>query len=1001
MILCLLLGLIAATQAPAAPDRRDECQYLAGRFEWDGFSSDTTARDGSFDGVGNAFAANALPAGDRLVVRSSRFGTVEFLRPPTDGLKPNMVPCKGQVIAIRTKRIFNVLFALGSAHHGIHSGWIEFRFEDGTTGLGPFGFTDWAWEPALGEEVAFLLPPSGDVRPRSGTGMRLWLQRTPIPSEKRIVAIRLPFLPNAKIVALTLGWRDGVRPIEPPKPTMPDPGPVAIFSEPGFPYFFVRADLTPSRIRAALANAGIGAALLGIDHLKDPTIFRVDAYPVLVNPYGNTFPADAEENLRAFRKAGGSMVHLAVPFTHPVVRTAYGSFWDRDHTGDLLGHTGDRALGAGGFVDAAWRELAAEPALAAWGLGDVEWDRFLPRGADLDPHIGYAVPQALDRQSLDPGDEVTPLLSLAAFDRGPYAAIIRHRSCAFAGAIDVWAGAICLGLQPLDVPVAAATEFIVRGAARILHEKGVIDVAKWEAIARPVAEALRRPEAIEPVLPDPSWSWRLPEAAPVGKQVLRVDVRDLPAAERILAASAQGLINRTGGPLSVFLVDGDAAEKRLEGYRSRGFVEETRPGGLDQVFDRLGHRRAVVVDPDVRGSLNVATMIAAAEGLLIGYPALVEPNGLEIAEDLRGRFVSGVEGYEWARENLLPRLSPRLLAMVEPDPKAYAIRDYLIAQKVFTFWISSDAEQSQPGASKHREAAFASKFLARTPVCIPVIGPLLDPNGAQLLSRFGKYLLDLASLRNLSFTSGLRVKIEAAPRAEIHPPPLAFDKVYVACVAREQGQVQTIHSGTLPEWPPGVSPAAGRLLDACAVDLLPVEAARILGSLGPRECLGSPGLGVAMPEVYGSAFGDRTGEVRTNYRQQTDRSMKDLGQRFLVLKYYQWRTPKEGEIADCARIVRAAEIILPSLRRDSGLTPASACYLQEATPVVHALVNSFTELSPDRFGEGPYAAGRPAFAWVPVPLLASQFLSQPVFSDVVLVNPLELAALYKQYAAER
>ncbi|MGQ9589427.1 MAG: hypothetical protein ACUVYA_03935 [Planctomycetota bacterium] len=476
MVPFLIFAILAAASAEP-PERRDEPQVLAARFEWDGFSTSRESGDGDFDGLGNAFVASGLPRGRTLAVRSERFGSVEFRRPPLEAFEANMVPCRGQVIPVRTKRIFNVLFALGSAHHGIQSGWIEFRFEDGTVGYGPFGFTDWAWDPALGEEEAFALQVSGPLNLPPERRFRLWLQRTPIPQEKRLVEIRLPEIPNAKVVGLTLAFREGVRPIEPPKLPEPGPGPVAIFGEPGFPYYNARSGLTPERIRAALAAAGIGAALLGIDHLKDPEVFRAEAYPVLVNPYGNTFPADAEENLRTFRKAGGSLVHLGVPCTHPVVRTAYGGFFDPGHTEDLLRHEGERALGAGGFLDGPWKHLRPEAALEPWNFGGVAWDRFLPRGSDIDPHFGYRAPQTLDPASLDPGDEVVPLLSLAGFERGPAAAIVRHRSCAFDGAIDVWAGPICLGHEPAEAPAALAAEFLARGAAWILREKKLIGEA--------------------------------------------------------------------------------------------------------------------------------------------------------------------------------------------------------------------------------------------------------------------------------------------------------------------------------------------------------------------------------------------------------------------------------------------------------------------------------------------------------------------------------------------
>lgn len=992
MVQVLIFAAFAASPAET-PERRDEPQVLAARFERDGFSTSRESADGDFDGLGNAFVASGLPPGRTLAVRSDRFGAVEFRRPPLEALEPNMVPCRGQEISIRTKRIFNVLFSLGAAHHGIQSGWIEFRFEDGTVGYGPFGFTDWAWDPALGEEEAFALQVSGPLNLPPERRFRLWLQRTPIPAEKRLVALRLPEIPNAKVVGLTLGYRDGVRPAEPTKPPKADPGPVAIFSEPGFPYYNARAGLTPERIRTALAAAGIGSALLGIDHLRDPEVFRAEAYPVLVNPYGNAFPADAEENLRAYRRSGGSFVHLGVPCTHPVVRTAYGSFFDPGHTEDLLRHEGDRALGAGGFLNGPWKDFRPEPALEPWNFGGVAWDRFLPRGSDIDPHFGYRAPQTLDPASLDPGDEVVPLLSLAGFDRGPAAAIVRHRSCAFAGAIDVWAGPICLGGEPAEAPVALAAEFLARGAAWILREKKLLGEAAWEAIARPVPEALRAPEKLQPVRADGERTWRLPEVRPAGKRVLRVDVRALSASERILAASAQGLVNRSGGEESVYLADGEAGEARLEAYREAGAIEGVRAAGLAEVLERVGHRRAVVVDPDVRGSLNVATMLAAAEGLLVAHPWNLEPHRLEAAEDLRGRFASAAEGYAWAEEKLLPRLSSGILAMVEPAPSTYAIRDYLIAARVFTFWVSSEAESAVRGASAHRESAFASRLLARTPVLAPVLAPPLPSSGSavrELLARFGKTPVPVARLGNLSLSSGLRHALALPARSEAPPPRFERGKVYVACVAPWEPEAALGGAG------PGPVPA-GRLLPPYAADLLPVEAARTVAALGPRGSLGTDGLGDVDWEGFGGAFGEKAAELRREYLAILDRGMKDLGHRFLVLP--RWRARKEASIAQCARVVRAAEIILPGFQAASILPPETACYALGGKPVVHTSLRDFGELASSEFGGTPYAAARPAFAWVLLPSGRSS-LPADLAKDVVLVDPVELAALLREHAAE-
>ena len=124
---------------------------------------------------------------------------------------------------------------------------------------------------------------------------------------------------------------------------------VAVFAQPGFPYFNVPAQVSPESIADALRKAGVRADLLDADALADPARCSAQAYAAIVLPYGNTYPQAAFANLKAFHQAGGGLVLSGIPFTHPVRRGPDGAWTD-------LGNDSDRALfgtdgiGVGGFT---------------------------------------------------------------------------------------------------------------------------------------------------------------------------------------------------------------------------------------------------------------------------------------------------------------------------------------------------------------------------------------------------------------------------------------------------------------------------------------------------------------------------------------------------------------------------------------------------------------------------------------------------------------------------
>ncbi len=1021
MALVLLVAVAAAGSAADAPSG-DYQVPLEKHFTVDVFSEGAGATGSGFDGSDNWYAAKGLPKDAVLIVTSERYGATTFLRPPAEGETKNAVVCTGQRIEVQPEQVYTVLLSLGASHHGGFVDWIEFEFEDGTTGRGGLGFSDWRAPPDLfADEPVIALPVFNRAGTERGTS-RLLLQRTPIPEKKRVRAIRLPDLPNLRIMALTFANRDGVVPPRRPAKRAVRPALVAVFGDPGFPYHFSRGSVEPEKIHDALLHAGIPAEILGVAHLKDPAVFSVSAYPVLVLAYGNTFPKDALANLQKYRKDGGGMIHLAVPSCHPCVYTPYSQWLSEGHQKDYLPHEGEKGLGTGGYTAATSTELVPEPMLAAWGLGEVDWRQFLPKGYDIAPQYGW-FPQVIDPGTFPPSDAILPLLALKNNSDGPFAAIIRHTGCPFDSCIDIRLGPLCVGLEPLPEPVDLTIACIVRGAAWILREKGHIDATKWREIARPVPARLCTVSTIKPIVPDPEWSWHLPRSAPIASEVDWVNATALTERERVLLISAQGLLNGAGRTPRAFVASDEPSLQRLNWYQTPdgGGLKTARQRTPKEFLQLVGHRRTVVVDPQVYGSLNVATMLAAVDGLLVAYPEFVGPYGLRVVHDLRGRFTTCAEGYTWALEHLRPFLARRCLAMVDPEPRTYGVRDYLIAQKLFTFSVTWNAESPNAGASRHAEAAVASKLLAATPVCIPVIcvpGGSVTAENTALSSRFGKFLVPADGLSNLSFSSGMRGAKPALSQDATAAPELEEEKIYCAAVNESDRDLRRfpgladsaariitgggLLSGRMTLGTSRRSGPSGYTLPPAAFDLMPAECTAILSAFTSGQCLGSNGLGQVDPEAFASAFGTEGARVKALYWKLTDRSMRELHQRFLVLRT--WRAPKKGAIAECARLVPAAAAILPAYIGNVSISRDARAYIIDGTPVIHSLSSyptirtSSTSSRPDLF-----SGTRPAFTWWRNPspgYLARRLSSTSAQSldEYRLVGPLQLASLVKAHA---
>lgn len=763
-------------------------------------------------------------------------------------------------------------------------------------------------------------------------------------------------------------------------PSSADGGTIAVFSEPGFPFYIASSAVTPEFVVYCLREAGVTCETVDADGLSDPATLDAERFVGLVHVYGNTFPVAAAGNLRRYHQAGGCIIAVGgVPYCHPCVKE--GDVW-RDRIEELgFDFCGHRGIGTGYWGDAQDVDTLALSRGEPFGLGH------LP--------LLSAPPGDLQFPRIDSvADTVIPAVS--ALKGG---AIVGHPVCAvehhcpeFSGAVDVWLGATLAPQWTLQ----QYEQLITAGCVYVLQTKGKLTDADRARILQTTASRYVAPSTARV----PSEGPFLTRLAPPADELAVLDVSALPVDEGLLAASLQGVVNR--GQPRIFLVNMLTDLHWLELLR----VEGARTQAVRDVGELLDRYRgelegAVVYDPAEPHQVNLATTVAGARDVVLATAELAQRFSLPVVEDLRGRFTGVVEGYEWALNTYWDRLDHRVVACQHPS--WVAPRDYIIASRAFTFWLDADVAPGIP-ADQH---LFFERVLARMPLHGYVLGwwqhgdgGIGEYQGVLDSSRYAKITVCTVGAENLSVHSGL------AMPTELKQKPIEFgdvgDQVYISFLVSDGDNfgmdLYAIIERFWHDEMRGKVPIGWGLCPT-QVELSPLAIRHWYETATENDlfvCM--DGLGYVYPAYYGQALGD--GEaLYGEFLDRTSRYMEWLDLRHL------WFLDGTSRASQMARQLRLDGLfgeygVLPTQRQE--VIDGTAAIWVDVNPwekpydTVDAYVSAIRKRRPDR---------RPAFLLVGVngfciePNKVAEILRE-LGPGYIAVRPDELCHLMRAYAAD-
>mgnify|MGYP005851476815 CR=1 FL=1 len=445
-----------------------------------------------------------------------------------------------------------------------------------------------------------------------------------------------------------------------------------------------------------------------------------------------------------------------------------------------------------------------------------------------------------------------------------------------------------------------------------------------------------------------------PPAVPASATLDVVDLRTATAGEKLAATTLQGLVNRET-PATAYLLLGEHDVFWLDDLQQRGAVTSTTTRTLDEFFTLHADAFAgvVVPDPALPATYNVATMMAGVWGAVVMEEAEVERlAGAKKVERLAGRWPTNLAAQQWAFEHLRPAMNPGILACYHPTSIPHHIRDYLVQQRVFTFWVTSEEKEDGVVSSYSAEKAFAEQLLAATPASSPVIGfwysgadhGINEYHGVLLGGQHAVVTVPCDWGSNMSFLGGVGVDLPAAVRgweervAAVEKPPLDPAKVYLALDVIDSGDAA--HYWQTNQYRIFQDPARGKVpinwsLGVATAELFPSVLAwhyEQASGLDTFFC-GMSGLGYCFPYLgFGSKRPD-PGAVLADYVERTAAAMPPLGLRDLVLYTDSWK-PFDREanapVTDAFVQIPGLRTMILGFGRDGDEVPEPNYLLNEA-----------------------------------------------------------------------
>ena len=772
---------------------------------------------------------------------------------------------------------------------------------------------------------------------------------------------------------------------------------VAVFFEPGFPYYGVNSATSPKEIVQRLRESGVRADLLSESELSDTAHFNAQEFAALVLPYGNAYPGKAFAALRAFHQAGGAFILSGIPFTHPVERNARRRWTDLGHHGEgaLFGPDG---VGVGGFTgsgDDDDPKLAKEDPLGLASLS-LNWSP-------------YAHAQRLDPKSLPAADLVVPVVGSA---ERPAIALVLHHTPPYNGAVDVWA----LHGPDGDLEVWSTEQILLRSTLVALERKGLLTAAQTKTAFARFAK-LPKPtlytNIVLPTVPRPYPTFQ-PKMPPPARHLYVADVRRCTREERTLLLSLQGLVNRTQPRIYLILKTDDRFW--LEQMQHQGQTDDpipvADPLSLVTTF-RTAVKGAVVADPKIYLSPCVAACLAGTDDLLMATPELASRLQLPIKQDLRGKFKSDSNALHYIRTTLLPRLNPYLACCLDPAIFDTGALDQIIAAKGTVFWITGARAQDLPGADGPAETDEVKAILAAMPLGAVVRGfwwhgediGINEGPGVSLASRFGKVTVVSDYVANFSVYSGVsQDTLKQKPQAP--PPPLDRTKIYYSFTMSDGDNLCTwrdyfrtyfedpLH-GTIPiGW--GMAPTI--------IDCAPVWARWYFDHSTPNDefLCDVSGVGYIYGPDWATALKDRDGAFADFYH-KTEQYMARLDMKTIRLM-----NVSAPDIAQAAHLMPDVRFLMPDYGNPGDKAYNRMTYdLPDDQTVFRAITGA--DAGPEKLANQireRVGTTRPAFINVFIWNWGSKLsdlkrLMELLGPDYVAVTPSQLHTLYEQAHSDK